>query len=83
MILPMRTLLMGHHFSKPIYGRLMDLQLTLVALATAGGPLAAGVLPDALGSYALLLPRSITLLLLLLLAIPTILAAKRRPEATV
>ncbi len=82
MILPMRTLLMGHHFSKPIYGRLMDLQLTLVALATAGGPLAAGVLPDALGSYALLLPRSITLLLLLL-AIPTILAAKRRPEATV
>ena len=80
MILPMRTLLMGHHFSGPIYGRLMDLQLTLVALATAGGPLAAGVLRDALGSYALLLPRSITLLLL---AIPTILAAKRRPEATV
>ncbi len=80
MILPMRALIMGHRFSGPVYGRLMDLQFTLFALATAGGPLAAGVLRDALGSYALLPPKSITLLLL---AIPTILAAERRPEATV
>ena len=78
-ILPMRAVIMGHHFSGPVYGRLMGLQFALVALATAGGPLAAGVLRDALGSYALLPPMAIALLLL---AIPAILAAERRPEAT-
>ncbi len=69
---------MGHHFSGPIYGRLMGLQFALVAFATAGGLLAVGVLRDALGSYALLPPMAIALLLL---AIPTILAAERRLEA--
>jgi MFS family permease len=80
-VLPMRALIMSHHFSGPLYGRLMGLQFTLLALATAGGPLAAGVLRDALESYALLPPAAITLLLL---AIPTILATERgrRPEAT-
>ena len=80
-VLPMRALIMSHHFSGPLYGRLMGLQFTLLALATAGGPLAAGVLRDALESYALLPPAAISLLLL---AIPTILATERgrRPEAT-
>ena len=78
-ILPMRAVIMGHHFSGPLYGRLMGLQFALISLATAGGPLAAGILRDALGSYALLSPMAIVLLLL---AIPTVLAAERRPEAT-
>jgi MFS family permease len=80
-ILPMRAVIMGRHFSGPVYGRLMGLQFALLALATAGGPLAAGVLRDTLGSYALLPPMVIVLLLL---AIPTILAAEResRPEVT-
>lgn len=80
-ILPMRAVMMGRHFSGPLYGRLMGLQFSLLALATAGGPLVAGILRDASGSYALLPPTAIALLLL---AIPTILVAERksRPEAT-
>jgi cyanate permease len=80
-VLPMRAVVMGRHFSGPLYGRLMGLQFTLVALATAGGPFATGVLHDVSGSYALLPPVAIALLLL---ATPTILAAERggSPEAT-
>jgi MFS family permease len=80
-VLPMRAVIMGHHFSGPVYGRLMGLQFALIALATAGGPLAAGILRDVSGSYALLSP---AVVVLLLLAIPTILAAERggRTEAT-
>lgn len=80
-ILPMRAVMMGRHFSGPLYGRLMGLQFSLLALATAGGPLVAGILRDASGSYALLSPMAIALVLL---AIPTILVAERksRPEAT-
>jgi cyanate permease len=80
-VLPMRAVIMGRHFSGPLYGRLMGLQFALLALATAAGPLATGILRDALGSYTLLPPMVIVLLLL---AIPTILAAERegRHEAT-
>ncbi len=80
-VLPMRAVIMGRHFGGPLYGRLMGLQFTLLALATAGGPLVAGVLRDALESYVLLPPVAIALLLL---AIPAILAAERggHSEAT-
>ncbi len=73
-ILPMRAVVMGRHFSGPLYGRLMGLQFALVALATAGGPFVAGVLRDASGSYALLPHAAVVLLLL---AIPIILVAER------
>jgi MFS family permease len=80
-ILPMRAVIMSRHFSGPHYGRLMGLQFSLLALATAGGPFIAGILRDASGDYALLPPTTIALLLL---AIPTVLVAehKERPEAT-
>ncbi len=74
-VLPMRAVIMGRHFSGPLYGRLMGLQFALLALATAGGPLATGILRDALGSHALLSPMVVALFLL---AIPAILAAERK-----
>ncbi len=73
-VLPMRAIIMGHHFGGPLYGRLMGLQFALLGLATAGGPFAAGVLRDASGSYALLTP---AVIVMLLLAIPAILIAER------
>ena len=73
-VLPMRAVIMGHHFGGPLYGRLMGLQFALLGLATAGGPFAAGVLRDASGSYALLSP---AVIVMLLLAIPAILIAER------
>ncbi len=72
-VLPMRAIIMGHHFGGPLYGRLMGLQFALLGLATAGGPFAAGVLRDASGSYALLTP---AVIVMLLLAIPAILIAE-------
>ena len=80
-VLPMRAVIMSHHFSGPLYGRLMGLQFALLGLATAGGPFAAGILRDASGSYALLAP---AVIVMLLLAIPAILIAERegRTEAT-
>jgi MFS transporter, OFA family, oxalate/formate antiporter len=80
-VLPMRAIIMSNHFGGPLYGRLMGLQFALLGLATAGGPFAAGVLRDTSGSYALLTP---AVLVMLLLAIPTILIAERegRTRAT-
>jgi cyanate permease len=52
----------------------MGLQFALLGLANAGGPFAAGVLRDALGSYSLLPP---AVIVMLLLAIPAILIAER------
>jgi hypothetical protein len=78
----MRPVIMGRHFSGPLYGHLMGLQFALLALATAGGPLVTGgILRDALGSYALL-PSLVVILLLL--AVPIILTAEYegRPQAT-
>ena len=51
-VLPMRAAAMSQHFSGTLYGRLMGLQATMLALATAGGPFLAGLLRDATGSYA-------------------------------
>ncbi len=51
-VLPMRAAVMSQHFSGALYGRLMGLQATMLALATAGGPLLAGLLRDMTGSYA-------------------------------
>lgn len=73
-VLPMRAVIMGHHFGGPLYGRLMGLQFALLGLATAGGPFAAGILRDVSGSYALLPP---AVIVMLLLAIPAILIAER------
>jgi MFS family permease len=80
-VLPMRAIIMSNHFGGPLYGRLMGLQFALLGLATAGGPVAAGILRDATGSYALLAP---AVIVMLLLAIPAILIAERegRTEAT-
>ena len=82
----MRAVIMVHHFGGPLYGRLMGLQAALLALATAGGPFTAGILRDMSGSYALVTPAAI---ILLLLAIPAILIAEQtraggesHPEAT-
>jgi cyanate permease len=77
----MRAIIMSNHFGGPLYGRLMGLQFALLGLATAGGPVAAGILRDATGSYALLAP---AVIVMLLLAIPAILIAERegRTEAT-
>ena len=77
-VLPMRAVIMGHHFGGPLYGRLMGLQFALLGLATAGGPFAAGVLRDTSGSYALLAP---AVIVMLLLAIPAILIAEREGRA--
>jgi predicted MFS family arabinose efflux permease len=51
-VLPMRAAVMSQHFSGALYGRLMGLQATMLALATAGGPFLAGMLRDITGSYA-------------------------------
>ena len=51
-VLPMRAAVMSQYFSGALYGRLMGLQATMLALATAGGPLLAGLLRDMTGSYA-------------------------------
>jgi hypothetical protein len=52
-VLPLRAVVMSQHFGGALYGRLMGLQATMLALATAGGPFMAGLLRDATGSYAI------------------------------
>jgi cyanate permease len=51
-VLPMRAVLMSRHFGGAFYGRMMGLQQTMLAIATAGGPFMAGALREATGSYA-------------------------------
>ena len=51
-VLPMRAVVMSRRFGGALYGRLMGLQYTLLALAMAGGPALAGVLRDLTGTYA-------------------------------
>jgi hypothetical protein len=41
---PMRAVVMSQHFGGALYGRPMGLQVTMLALATAGGPFLAGQL---------------------------------------
>ena len=50
-VLPLRALVMSRLFGGALYGRLMGLQQTGLALAMAAGPFAAGALRDATGSY--------------------------------
>lgn len=50
-VLPMRAAVMSRYFGGALYGRMMGLQVTMLALATAGGPFLAGLLRDATGSY--------------------------------
>lgn len=50
-VLPLRALVMSRRFGGVVYGRLMGLQQTGLALAMAAGPFAAGALRDATGSY--------------------------------
>ncbi len=50
-VLPLRALVMSRRFGGALYGRLMGLQQTGLALAMAAGPFAAGALRDATGSY--------------------------------
>ncbi|MDQ3637672.1 MAG: MFS transporter [Actinomycetota bacterium] len=50
-VLPLRALVMSRRFGGALYGRLMGLQQTGLALAMAVGPFAAGALRDATGSY--------------------------------
>jgi MFS transporter, OFA family, oxalate/formate antiporter len=77
-VLPMRAVIMSRHFSGALYGRLIGLQQTLLAFAIAGGPVAAGVVRDVSGSYALFPPAAISLLLL---AIPAVLIAEREGQS--
>jgi MFS family permease len=70
-VLPTRAAVMSHYFSGALYGRLMGLQATILALATAGGPFLAGLLRDATGTYTI---PWLGAAALLLLAVPVILA---------
>ena len=74
----MRAAAMSQHFSGALYGRLMGLQATMLALATAGGPFLAGILRDATGSYAIPWFAAATMFAA---AIPAILASGAAPSA--
>lgn len=50
-VLPMRALVMSRHFGGELYGRLMGLQYSMLALAIAGGPAMTGLLREVTGSY--------------------------------
>ncbi len=73
-VLPMRAVIMSRHFSGPLYGRLMGLQQSMLALAIAGGPFLAGALRDASGSYAV---PWIASTMMFTMAVPVILAVRR------
>jgi MFS family permease len=72
-VLPMRAVVMSRRFGGALYGRLMGLQYTLLALAMAGGPAIAGALRDLTGTYATAWLGAATLLVL---ATPPILLVK-------
>jgi MFS family permease len=72
-VLPLRAVVMSRYFGGALYGRLMGLQQTMLALTMAGGPFAAGALRDALNSY--LVPW-LGAVALFIAAIPAILAVR-------
>jgi MFS family permease len=76
-VLPMRAVVMSRRFGGALYGRLMGLQYTLLALAMAGGPALAGALCDLTGTYATAWLGAATLLVL---ATPPILLVKEGGE---
>jgi MFS family permease len=73
-VLPMRAVIMSRHFSGPLYGRLMGLQQSMLAVAIAGGPFVAGALRDASGSYTV---PWLAFSLMFITAVPVILAVRR------
>jgi MFS family permease len=77
-VLPMRAAAMSQHFSGALYGRLMGLQATMLALATAVGPFLAGLLRDATGSYAV---SWLAAAAMFVTAIPAILASGRKARS--
>jgi cyanate permease len=52
-VLPLRAVVMSRRFSGELYGRLMGLQQTMLALTMAVGPFVAGTLREVSGSYLL------------------------------
>jgi MFS family permease len=48
---PLRAEVMAQRFGGPAYGQVLGVQGIALALATAGGPLTAGIARDASGSY--------------------------------
>jgi MFS family permease len=76
-VLPMRAVVMSRRFGGALYGRLMGLQYTLLALAMAGGPALAGALRDLTGTYA---TAWLGAAALLVLATPPILLVKEGGE---
>lgn len=73
-VLPLRAVIMSRHFSGPLYGRLMGLQQSMLALAIAGGPFLTGVLRDASGSYTV---PWISSTMMFIIAVPVILAVRK------
>ena len=73
-VLPMRAVIMSQCFSGPLYGRMMGLQQSMLALAIAGGPFVAGALRDASGEYTI---PWLIFTATFVIAIPIILAARR------
>ena len=76
-MLPMRAAVMSRHFGGGLYGRMMGLQATILARATAGGPFVAGLLRDAMGSYEV---PWLAAPVMLDVAIPIILAVGQRSD---
>jgi len=50
-ITPLRGAIMADHFGRAGYGKTLGMQGAVLAVAAAGGPLAAGAMRDASGSY--------------------------------
>jgi MFS family permease len=76
-VLPMRAVVMSRRFGGVLYGRLMGLQYTMLALAIAGGPALVGALRGLTGTYA---TAWLGAAALLVLATPPILLLKEDDE---
>jgi MFS family permease len=75
-MMPMRAVVMSQHFGGALYGRLMGLRVTILALATAGGPFLAGLLWDLTSSQAV---PWLVAAVMLGVATPLTLAVGRKP----
>jgi MFS family permease len=73
-VLPMRAVIMSQYFSGQLYGRMMGLQQSMLALAIAGGPFVTGALRDASGAYTV---PWLAFTAMFAIAIPLILAVRR------
>ena len=75
-VLPLRAVVMSRRFGGELYGRLMGLQQTLLALTMAAGPAAAGALRELTGAY--LIPWLVAVVLFVAAAPPVLLAGYGR-----